>query len=225
MIKVSNVFKNYSKKIVLKNINLEIKKGEKIAIMGLNGSGKTTLAEIILKIFSPSSGEVVYEDKNISKNATFQDINFDGELNLKQLVNFYCGAFKVKVNTSEYFKKFDLENETKQKYLKLSGGQKQKFKFLITLLNNPKLLLLDELTTSLDYLWRHKIVLLIKDYIIKNDCTLIMVSHDIEEVSQLCDRVLLMSNGEIIKDLDLKKTKEESINILKKEILSNASNI
>ncbi|ASP28650.1 ABC transporter ATP-binding protein [Spiroplasma corruscae] len=225
MIKVSDMSKKYGKKTILKSIDLKIKEGERIAIMGLNGSGKTTLGELILKVIKPSSGTIKYKNEKIKRNATFQDGSFDSELNLYQLIKFYSYAFGVKKDLYHLLKDFELDKVAKYKFSKLSGGQKQKFKFLITLINEPSLLLLDELTTSLDYIWRNKIVELVQKYINEKKCTLILVSHDIEEVSSLCDRVLFLKDGVIEKDIDILNNKNKLIDLIKEEIINNDSNI
>ncbi|ARU91921.1 ABC transporter ATP-binding protein [Spiroplasma clarkii] len=225
MIRVTNITKKYGKKVVLDNINLTIQENERIAIMGLNGSGKTTLSEIILKIFKPTSGTIEYQKQDLVRNATFQDGSFDNELNLTQLIDFYAAAFQVKVNKVELLTQYELLEFAKQKYSKLSGGQRQKFRFLITLMNQPNLLLLDELTTSLDYIWREKIVKLVKNFLDTNPCTLLIVSHNKDEIAGLCNRAIVLSEGKIIKDFSLPEDKTKALAVIDKEIFNYDGNI
>ncbi|PPE06256.1 ATP-binding cassette domain-containing protein [Mesoplasma corruscae] len=228
MLSLVNISKKYKSLPILKDINLNIKENEKIGIMGVNGSGKTTLAEIIFGVIKPNKGKIIFSNSNIViKNAVFQDVSFDGELKLKSIFKFFCSALKVKCGNkkiSEKFEKFELENQLNLRYSNLSGGQKQKFKFLIALLNNPNFLLLDELTTHLDYEWKIKIVDLVTKYLDTKECVLLLISHDSYEVAKLCDRVIVIKDNVINKDFKLSSNFEESLLIIKKMVYDNDCN-
>ncbi|PPE04483.1 ABC transporter ATP-binding protein [Entomoplasma ellychniae] len=228
MLSLVNINKKYKSLPILKDINLNIKENEKIGIMGVNGSGKTTLAEIIFGVIKPNKGKIIFSNSNIViKNAVFQDVSFDGELKLRSIFKFFCSALKVKCDNkkiSEKFEKFELENQLNLRYSNLSGGQKQKFKFLIALLNNPNFLLLDELTTHLDYEWKIKIVDLVTKYLDTKECVLLLISHDSYEVAKLCDRVIVIKDNVINKDFKLSSNFEESLLIIKKMVYDNDCN-
>ncbi|AHB36486.1 ATP-binding cassette domain-containing protein [Spiroplasma apis] len=214
---IENIKKIYQKKAVLNIKHLTVDDYEHLGIMGVNGSGKSTLGEIILGTKKPTEGTLKIDNKDLRKNAVFQETSFDNEINLKQIANFYNELFKASANIDELFQIFELDDFKKAKYAKLSGGQKQKFKLLISFINKPNLLLLDELTTSLDYQWRKKIINLIKEYLNKNKVTLILVSHDVSEVASLCKRVVYLEKGNIVKDIALGSDYKNNLEILEKE--------
>ncbi|AOG60438.1 ABC transporter ATP-binding protein [Spiroplasma helicoides] len=219
MIEIINLKKSYSKNEVLNISNLKIESNQCLGIMGQNGSGKTTLSEIIMGSKKQSSGEIKLEIENISKNAVFQECQFEPDLSLKSIVKFYKGLFKSKEDTDELFKRFDLENLKRKRFNRLSGGQKQKFKLLVAFINRPNLLLLDELTTSLDYVWREKIHKIIIDYVKNNPTTVLLVSHDVNEIAKICNRVILLDNGSIVNDLNLTDDFKKNLDILEKEVV------
>ncbi|ALD66326.1 ATP-binding cassette domain-containing protein [Spiroplasma cantharicola] len=220
MIKISNLVYLYKNRKVVDISKLIIKQGEKIAIVGLNGAGKTTLVEIILKLKKPYEGEVIF-DRNYISNAVFQDSNFISDINLREIFYLYCNLYSIKKSHFKYFQKFNLLDVENNKFKNISGGQQQKFKFLISLLNDPTLLVLDEISTSLDYIWRNKIVDIINQYLeIKKEIILLLISHDPKEIASICNRVLFMKTGKIIIDINLKgsyKQRQKDIERLMKE--------
>jgi len=204
----------------LKISELEIKDGEKIAIMGLNGAGKTTLVELILGLRAGYSGSIV-KDKKYTYNAVFQDSNFIGEVKLKDIFYMYCDLYKVKKDHKPFFKEFDILDVENHFYKKVSGGQQQKFKFLIALLNEPDFLVLDEIATSLDYIWRNKIIDVINTEIGKREGnTLLLVSHNPEEIAKVCTRVIQLKNGKIINDIQLEGTEKQKLKLIEKMAVS-----
>lgn len=158
MIKVTNLKYFYKKNQVLNIESLVINDGEKVAFMGLNGAGKTTLVELLLNLKAKYQGQKVI-DWDYTYNAVFQESSFHADISLKELFYLYCKLYKVSKNHTEYFAKFQLTEVQNNKFKKISGGQQQKFKFLISLLNEPDFLVLDEISTSLDYEWRKKLLM------------------------------------------------------------------
>lgn len=200
IIEVKNLAVRYGKKVILENVNLSIGKGERIAILGKNGSGKTTLVESIsgCKKFK---GQVSI-DKNFKKNIRqiFQDVVYDNDLSLKDIYKYYAQLMNLTKNeiNFEVFEKYDLKDQINQKYKSLSGGQKQKFKLLMTIEMKPKILIVDEVTTALDFEWRVKIIGILKTYLEDNpECIFIMVSHNFDEIHKLTNKYFLVENKNI----------------------------
>jgi len=191
-IELKNATKKLKKRFILNNFNLTIMENEKIAFVGLNGSGKTTLAEILLKLRKLDQGKLIYH-RQLKKNAVFQESSFNSILNLQELVFFYYSLHKIKVNKQQVnllFKQYNLEEKNKAKFKDLSGGEKQKFKLLIALINNPEFLLLDEITNNLDIRWQNSIINFLKNKVLNKPTTLILISHNLEEIKNLTTKIL-----------------------------------
>ncbi|QGS52296.1 ATP-binding cassette domain-containing protein [Spiroplasma tabanidicola] len=220
MIKIKNLKKTYNNKTVLNVENLTLDQNQCIGIMGKNGAGKTTLVEIIMGSKKQNEGDVIIDKTDLRKNAVFQECQYEQDLNLITIARFYKKLFKSNEDLEVLFEKFELKEFKRKRFIKLSGGEKQKFKLLIAFVNKPNLLLLDELTTSLDFIWREKIYDVLNDYIKENKTTILMVSHDVNEVAKLCQRVIFINDGIVKKDLNLNKDIKENIEILEKEVIS-----
>ncbi len=196
IISIQNAYKKFGSKILLEGFHLEINKGDFISFVGLNGTGKTTLAEIILGIKKLDKGDVLFYKKNIKKGAVFQESNFNSILNIQENINFFKKIYGLKkFNSEQMLTQFNLLSEKKTKYRNLSAGQKQKFKLLIALMHNPDLVILDEISTSLDYVWKKKIIYLIKNYHNHNNSTIILVSHNFDEIAELSSKVYYFAEG------------------------------
>lgn len=216
MIKIDNLLIKYGKRIILKNICFEINKSDRIAILGKNGAGKTTLVEAISGCRKYQSGKISFEPnkKDLSIRCVFQDVDYDSELKLWEIYKYYFKLFGVKISDKKIFEKYDLSLVINRKYSSLSGGERQKFKLLMCLEAEPKTIILDEVTTSLDFLWRQQIIKIIKEYLDKKpDTSLLLVSHDPKEVMELCNSFFL------IEDRGLKKIND--INIFFNNLITN----
>ena len=217
---VIDIKKKYGKVEVLTGINFKVHVGERIAIVGANGAGKSTLSEIIAKVKEPTSGKIKYFFEkggkeshgkgDISSNIgiQFQDSSYPGYYKVKDLVTFIIGASGIKLSNLEIenlYKTFDLIKLKNEVAKGLSGGQQQRLNILLAIVNNPKLLILDEVGTGLDVESRTKIKSYIKSYVEENDATLLLISHNSDEVIELVDRVIVIHNGEIFNDQPLKE--------------------
>lgn len=199
MVNVKNLSVKYGSKVVLDNINLSFSGGDKIAIIGKNGSGKTTFIETLMGLNNPFKGCVEISDNLKTKTkCVFQDIDYDNELTLNELLYFYSKLSGLAKVNYEIFDKYELGHVRKKKFRSLSGGQKQKFKLLLCLEFNPELIILDDLTTSLDYQWRIDIVNNINSYLeVHKSAILILVSHDPKEIKKLCNKFYLVKDKKI----------------------------
>lgn len=217
---VQDIKKYYGKVEVLKGLSFKVNKGERIAIVGANGAGKSTLAEIIARVKSPTGGNIKYyfeeggKESNgkgsISKHIgiQFQDSSYPDFYKVNDLVDFIIGAAKLNIDAETLdfmYETFDLHNLRYEVAKGLSGGQQQRLNIFLAVVNNPSLLILDEVGTGLDVESRTKIKSYIKNYCDTHKATLLLVSHNSDEVVELVDRVITIHNGEIYQDQLLKE--------------------
>ncbi len=212
---VIGIEKKYGKVEVLRGIDFKVNAGERVAIVGANGAGKSTLSEIIARVKDPTKGEIKYyfeegfkESKgkgNISKHIgiQFQDSSYPEFYKVHDLVTFVIGAAKLNITPEELddlYETFDLLTLKNEVAKGLSGGQQQRLNILLAIVNNPMLLILDEVGTGLDVESRTKIKSYIKSYAEQNEAAILLVSHNSDEVMELVDRVITIHNGEVFHD-------------------------
>lgn len=200
IIEVRDLVKSYHNKEVLKKLNLTIKKGEKIAILGANGAGKTTLISIISQSIGKTSGEVNINIQGNLKSEIgiqFQEGNWPPGITAKNILNFYKSFLKRfdDAREQELYEIFEIKEFEKRPLVKLSGGQKQRFNAMLAILNDPQIVILDELTTGLDMRLQFKIEEYIKKVFSATKKTLIIVSHNPQEVQDLCERLVIINEG------------------------------
>ncbi len=207
IIKVKNLTKKYNGFIAVKGISFDVKKGEIFGILGPNGAGKTTTLEMIEGLRSIDEGTA--EIDNISCNAhpdkikeiigvQLQASAFFDYLNLKELLDLFGNFYHRKVDPQKLLGEVELENKGRSYVEKLSGGQKQRFSIASALVNDPKVLFLDEPTTGLDPQARRHLWDLIEEIRNKGK-TIVITTHYMDEAEVLCDRVAIMDEGKIIK--------------------------
>ena len=201
LLEVKNLYKNYQTKDkeikVLNNINFKIKKGDFLAIVGPSGSGKSTLLSIISNLEKKSSG-LILKDHNLKIGYMFQKDYLMPYLTI--LDNCLLGlklqkkCNKENINkTKELLKKYGLGNYINSYPKDLSGGQRQRASLIRTLALSPDLLLLDEPFSALDYQNRIIISNDIKNILKNENKTLIIVTHDISEAINMCNKVIVLS--------------------------------
>ena len=196
---LKNVSKNVNGNYILKNINLKINKGEIVGIVGLNGSGKTTLLKCILNFVNFDGKIYINSEQNnflIKTGFLIENPNLYLNLTGKKNISFWLSFFDDK-DMSYVNKLCSLFNlNLSKKVRKYSLGMKQKLGLVLSLINKPELLILDEPTNGLDI----KNVINLRNLLINLDETTILISsHDINELSKICDRLVLINNGKIVK--------------------------
>ena len=206
IISVKNLKKNYGTFEAVKGISFDVYEGEIFGLLGPNGAGKSTTLEIIETLRDKTSGEVMVDGMNLDKEpdnikkiigVQLQSSGFYPGLTLVELIDLFAGLYNRKVEPMQLLKLVNLEDKAKNKYKELSGGQKQRFSIATTLINQPKIVFLDEPTTGLDPQARRNLWELIKD-IRSKGATVIITTHYMDEAEQLCDRIAILDEGKII---------------------------
>lgn len=207
-IEVENLTKKYKEKVVVNGINLKINQGELFALLGTNGAGKTTTIKMLSTLILPNDGKVKINGLNVIKdrqeireilNISPQETAIAPNLSVKENLEFMAGVYQIsnkeeKIN--ELIKMFKLDEVLNQKAKILSGGWQRKVSIAISLINDPKILFLDEPTLGLDVIARKELWAVIKH--LKGKITIILTTHYMEEAEKLSDRVGIMAKGNLL---------------------------
>ena len=209
-IKVIDLKKNYGNKEAVKNINFEIKENEIIGLLGPNGCGKTTTIGMILGLLKPTSGQVLINGYQLEKNRIeiLQKINFISpyielpkKLTVKQNLIVYGKLYSVKNLNSriDYLvEELRLQNLLDRVTGELSSGQKNRISLAKAIINDPSVLLLDEPTASLDPETGDFVRTFLENYKKEKKVSILLASHNMDEVTRLCSSIMMMKNGLII---------------------------
>ena len=219
-IELTNIVKKYKDKTVVNNINLNIKEGELFSLLGTNGAGKTTTIKMISTLIKQNSGtikvlgydtikdyKIIRNKINVSPQETAVAMNLTVYENLDFMANVYQIENK-KDKIDNLIKTFKLEEVLKQKAKTLSGGYMRKLSIAISLINDPKILFLDEPTLGLDVLSRKELWNTINT--LKGKITIILTTHYMEEAESLCDRIFLIKDGRKVREGTVKEVIDSS---------------
>lgn len=205
IINVSHFSMRFGKTKVISDLNFEVHRGETFGFLGSNGSGKTTTIRALLGIYPPTSGKLLIDGKpyTVSGKTKLGYLPEERGLYKKESVidtMVYFGQLKGMSRADAhsaslaYLERVNLIDKAKTRLDKLSGGQQQKVQLGITVLNDPELLILDEPTKGFDPVNRQLLMDIIAEHQ-KKGATVVMITHQMEEVERLCDRVLLLKDG------------------------------
>ena len=207
-IKVENLYKKYSEsEMILKNMNLEIEKGEVISIIGASGGGKSTLLRCLIGLEEIDSGTIVVPEKN-KMGMVFQSFNLFPHMTALQnimeslIVVDKMEKSKAKEIALELLEKVGLKERANFYPKALSGGQKQRVAIARALAKDPELLLFDEPTSALDPEMVKEVEAVIEELRNTSDITMVIVSHEIDFVNQISDRIVVMENGQVKEIID-----------------------
>ncbi len=220
IIEVHNLKKYFATQKAVDDISLEIPRGSIFGLLGPNGAGKTTLIRMITGIFYPDAGEIILKGKKFDPENDAKYIGYMPEerglykkmkigeqaLYLAQLKGLSRSDAMYKIK--DWFKRFEMESWWNKKVEDLSKGMQQKLQFVITVLHEPKLIILDEPFSGLDPVNSN----LIKDEIFnlaKNGATIIFSTHRMEQVEEICDHIALVNKGNKILDGTVREIKQE----------------
>lgn len=206
IISVESLVKNYGSFQAVKGISFEVYEHEIFGLLGPNGAGKSTTLEIIETLRPKTGGRIVVDGIDLDKNpqeikkiigVQLQTSGFYPGLNLLELIDLFAGLYNRKVDAMELLDMVNLRDKAKSKIKELSGGQKQRFSIATTLINDPKIIFLDEPTTGLDPQARRNLWDLVKQ-IRSRGTTVIITTHYMDEAEYLCDRVAIVDLGRIV---------------------------
>lgn len=220
MIQIKDIKKTYTSNNIsvdaLKNINLNINKGDFYGIIGLSGAGKSTLIRLLNRLEEPSSGEIIVEGKNIlnfnnpelqeyrkKTGMIFQGFNLMSSRNVEKNIAFALEVAdypkeKIKPRVMELLRLVELEDKIDSYPAQLSGGQKQRVAIARALANHPKILLSDEATSALDPKTTKNILNLLKDIQKKLNLTIILITHQMEVIRDSCNKVAVLDGGNVV---------------------------
>ena len=211
-IEIKNLSKHYNNILAVKNINFKINKGSIVGLLGPNGCGKTTTIGMMLGLIKPTSGTVFINGQNIenenNRTTILEKVNFISpyvelpkkltvEENLKVYGKMY-GVNNLQDKISDLMKQLNLSEFKKRKTGELSSGQKNRVSLAKALINEPEILFLDEPTASLDPDVGDYIRTYLENFASKKGTTILLASHNMNEVERLCNEVMMMKNGKII---------------------------
>lgn len=232
MLKVENITKYYNKNKAVDNLSFTVEKGEIFGLLGENGAGKTTTFRIILGLVNASSGNVTLDGKKIDYNLTdkigyvTEERSLLTKMTVKDQILLY-GVLKgmsednILKEMRKWLKKFQISDYENRKIKELSKGNQQKIKFIAAVINKPKLLILDEPFSGLDPIN----VEMLKKAIIElqeTGCSIIFSSHQMEQIEDFCEKLVILSHGKVVVAGYLKDIKNE---YRKKNILLRGDNL
>ncbi|MFT5674128.1 MAG: ABC-2 type transport system ATP-binding protein [Paraglaciecola sp.] len=200
-----NVSKSYSGSLALNNISLDIKRGEVLAILGANGAGKTTLINVMLGRLAIQAGEVQLFSSEpgsiaVKRNtgAMLQVASFPETLKIKEHIQLFQSYYPCPMDYQQVLAYSGLENMQNRYSRKLSGGEKQRLLFALSICGNPKLLFLDEPSAGMDLESRQRLWQAVGD-LKKAGASIVLTTHYMQEAEHLADRILVLNQGQIVK--------------------------
>ena len=242
-IELKNVIKSFKNVHAVRGISFSIASGEFVALLGPNGAGKTTLVEMMEGLRKPDSGEIIIAGMTWKKNEkelrriiglSLQETRFPDKLKVGEIVTLFASFFKLGVErVNEVIELVGLENKRYSATKNLSGGQRQRLALAVALLNNPQILFLDEPTTGLDPHSRLDLWNILHELKNKGNTTLVLTTHYMEEAQSLCDHIIIIDEGKIIKEGKLEDLLDEKsrnldelfINLTGKTLSDNSNEI
>ena len=222
MITANNLTKKYGAATVLNMENIEIPKGQSFGIVGNNGAGKTTFFNLILDLINPTTGSVINNEIQVNKSedwkpftAAFIDESFlIGYLTPEEYFYFIGelrGMNKADIDTflAQFSEIFNDEIIGKKKYLRdLSKGNQKKAGIVAALIGNPEVIILDEPFANLDPTTQIRLKKLLRDLTKESNATVLISSHDLGHVTEVCERIVVLDKGNVVKDI---QTSEETL--------------
>jgi ABC-2 type transport system ATP-binding protein len=224
MLKVENVTKYYGSFRAVHNLSFEIHEGEIFGLLGVNGAGKTTTFRMILGLLDKTEGSITLNDKPIDYTVT-DNIGFLTEERsllpektvLEQAI-FYCALKGLSKEETEkrldkYLEEFKVSEYKNKKIKELSKGNQQKIQFILSIIHKPKLLILDEPTNGLDPIGIKQLRELLINLSRNSNVGILISSHNLPEIENICDRILMVDHGTIIEDFGIEKVKYKNISL------------
>lgn len=201
---VENLAKRYGDAVAVDDVSLTVAPGEVLGVLGVNGAGKTTLIELIAGLRAPDRGRVrvlgldPLRDRAAVRQVLgvqLQHADLHGALSVGELLDLFRSCYPDPRPAAELLDLVDLREQRNTRFQKLSGGQQQRLSIALALVGRPRVVILDELTTGLDPRARRRIWAGVEAL---REQTVLLVSHAMDEVQRLCDRVVLLDAGRVV---------------------------
>ncbi|NBC83957.1 MAG: ATP-binding cassette domain-containing protein [Bacteroidetes bacterium] len=215
VIEVKEVTKTFKEVTAVNNLSMKVQKGEYLALLGPNGAGKTTLVEMIEGLQEPSQGHISILNTNWAKDPktlshalgiSLQETRFIDKLTVFETLDLFASFYQTPTSrVKEIIALIRMDEKAGSFVVNLSGGQRQRLALGIALLNKPQILMLDEPTTGLDPNSRRELWDILLDLKKEGNTTMILTTHYMEEASTLCDKIVIMDQGEILAEGSLEE--------------------
>jgi ABC-2 type transport system ATP-binding protein len=222
VIEVRDVYKSFKTVHAVRGVSLNIPRGQFVALLGPNGAGKTTLVEMIEGIQKPDRGDITIMGKKWRGNEealhrvigiSLQETRFIDKLTVGETLNLFASFYRLdRTRVAEIIDTIGLESKRNSYVVNLSGGQRQRLTLGIALLNNPSILLLDEPTTGLDPNARHEVWAILRNLKRTAQTSMILTTHYMEEAERLCDHIVIIDRGRILREGTLKTLLQDEHN-------------
>lgn len=214
ILEVKNLTKKFGDFTAVDNVSFSVADGEILGLLGPNGAGKTTTIQMLLGVMTPSFGEVTYFGKNFSKyrEEILKYVNFSStyislpyHFTVEEILEIFALLYEVpdrKKRMKKLLEEFELEHLAKKTFFMLSAGEKTRVLLTKAFLNYPKIILLDEPTASLD----PEIAVKVREFLKKEkqeyNVSMLFTSHNMSEVEEMCDRVIILKEGKIVAEIE-----------------------
>ncbi len=218
IIEVENLTKRYGEVEALRGVSFSVNEGEVFGLLGPNGAGKTSTVEILEGLRTPTSGKVSVcgldpQSSGVAykyvMGAALQSTALPDKMRVREAIDLFGSFYPHHRETADLLKRFGLEEKKNALYSSLSGGQKQRLALAMAIVNDPKVIFLDEPTAGLDPQVRHEIYGIIEE-LKQEKKTILVTTHYIEEAEKLCDRVAIVDHGKVIAMGSPRELKERS---------------
>ena len=206
IISVKNLKKSYNNIVAVNDISFSVKNGEFFGLLGHNGAGKSTTIDCILGLKAFDSGvvKILNKDPKKSRKEIFEKVgvqlqlsSYPDKIKVYEICEETAALYSESCDYNQLLKKFSLDKVKKNYVSTLSGGEKQKLAVILSLIPNPEVVFLDELTTGLDVEARRDVWKLLKS-LKKDKVTMLLTSHYMDEVEALCDKIVIIKNGKLL---------------------------
>lgn len=210
VLEVKNLTKKFGKFTAVNKLSFTMQSGQVLGLLGPNGAGKTTTIQMLLGLMSPTFGEISYFGKNFyeHREEILKELNFSSTyismpwlFTVSEILDIYARLYEIpnkKERTTRLLKEFEIDHLIKKQFYMLSAGEKTRLFLTKAFLNYPKLILLDEPTASLD----PDIAVKIRKFLTKQkkeyNVSVLLTSHNMAEVEELCDEVIVIKQGEVL---------------------------
>jgi len=232
MLQITNVSKSFSGKKAIRDINLEVKAGTIMGLIVPNGAGKSTLLRTIVDIYIPDTGEVRIKNKNIKDNSELKQVigyvadrnDFFNSYTITDIVKYYKLAYSNFDIDRFYELNAVFEIPLNKRLSKLSKGNASRAAFMLAISSKPELLILDEPTSGLDPIVKRKFLQILVEDVSERGTTVVISSHNLGDLENICDQIVFLNNGEIVKNntLDNLKTSMKKLQIIFKDSVPEA---